>query len=68
MSEGSICGLEHFYDSRRCVLPTGHDIRSPWTPHQAADGFLWHRHGEIYAEGTEDEGVEEWDEPVEDLP
>jgi hypothetical protein len=65
-----ICGLEHLYSDRTCVLPAGHDDFSledwRWLPHQASDGYRWERHEETYAEGTADEGVEQWDEPVDE--
>lgn len=64
MSE--VCGLEHLYSDAKCVLPAGHDDAPDWLPHQAANGFRWERHEEIYAEGTEHEGTEEWDVPIED--
>lgn len=56
-----ICGLEHLYSDRACVLPADHD-----SPHQAPDGYRWYRREETYAEGTPDEGVDQWDEPVDE--
>jgi hypothetical protein len=54
------CGLRSLYDdSRACLLAVGHT-----EPHRASDGYRWQRYEETYAEGTADEGVDEWEEEV----
>jgi hypothetical protein len=65
---GSLCGLEHPYDDRRCILPAGHEYAPAWTPHQSADGFRWDRLDEYYT--AEDGQVyhDYVDEPVDYEP
>lgn len=54
-----VCGLQHEYSDRICVLPKGHDRADDWDPHRAADGLQWVHHADLV--GHDERGDEVWD-------
>lgn len=63
----TVCGVEHLYDDRTCVLPAGHEAdEKGWPIHQSADGYRWESHDELIDE-TQDVW-DRWDEPVDAEP